>query len=481
MPVEEVTGIEQEDAHMEPYTGSVAIGGLRGITHRARSRARYLAGHSPARIAILVFAAAVVLFTGLLMLPISSAEGTVTAAADAVFTAVSAITVTGLTTVDTGEHWSMFGQVVILTAIQTGGLGVVTIALLLALVVTRRLGVSGRVFAKESIGTSGLGDVGQLLRVVVATTLVIEGALMVFLVPAFAVAEGSLWLGLWHGAFYAISAFGNAGFTSHPGGLAQFDGNVAVLAPIAVGVFVGSFGFPVFLNLIRAKWTRKKWTLHTKLTLITTVILLVLGALGWGAFEWSNPDTVGDEPWWSKIGNALFASAMLRSGGFSIVDTESSTATTMLMSDALMFVGGGSASTAGGIKVTTLAVLFLAIAAEARGTQSTNALGRQIPNGTLRLAISVIFLGATLVLVAAGLLTIVSDAKLDRILFEVISAFATCGLSVGISAEVGAFGKYVLSALMLTGRVGPIAFASALAVRQRRQFYTLPEERPIIG
>lgn len=453
----------------------------RDFAVRVRNRARYAAGHAPARIAILVFTAATLVFTGLLMLPIASARETGTALPDALFTAVSAVTVTGLTTVDTAEHWSMFGQVVILIAIQTGALGVVTIALLLAMMVTRKLGVSGRVFAKESIGANGIGGVGQLLRVVVTTTFVIEGALAAFLIPAFISTGEPFWRGVWHGIFYAISAFGNAGFTPHAGGLAPFADNPFVLTPIAVGVFVGSFGFPVFLNLIRVRWTRHKWTLHTKLTLITTSVLLVLGAIAWAGFEWNNPDTVGDEPWWRKLAHAFFASTMMRSGGFSIVDMESSTSTTMLLSDALMFVGGGSASTAGGIKVTTLAVLFLAIVAEAKGTRHTNALGRRLPDGTLRLAISVVFLGATLVFVAAALLTVVSDAKLDRILFEVISAFATCGLSVGISAEVGPFGKYVLSALMLMGRVGPIVLASALAVRQRQELYEFPAERPIIG
>lgn len=454
---------------------------VRDFALRMRNQARFAAGHAPARVAILVFAAATLLFTGLLMLPAASASGTRTPLPDAFFTAVSAVTVTGLTTVDTAEHWSRFGQVVILAAIQTGALGVVTIALLLAMMVTRKLGVSSRVFAKASIGADGIGSVGRLLRVVVVTTFLMEGVLALFLVPAFIASGERFGMALWHGVFYAVSAFGNAGFTPHEGGLSVFADNPFVLTPIAVGVFVGSFGFPVFLNLIRARWTLHRWTLHTKLTLITMFVLFGLGALAWAGFEWSNPDTVGNEPWWLKVGHALFASTMLRSGGFSLVDMESSRATTMLLSDALMFVGGGSASTAGGIKVTTLAVLFLAIVAEAKGTRHTNALGRRLPDGTLRLAISVVFLGATLVFVAAALLTVVSNAKLDRILFEVISAFATCGLSVGISSEVDAFGKYVLSALMLMGRVGPIVLASALAVRQRRELYTLPAERPIIG
>lgn len=466
---------------MDALSASETAGRVRSTLGGIRHRIRFAAGHAPARIAITIFGLATLLFTGLLMTPAAGARGEHTDLSDAFFTAVSAVTVTGLTSVDTAEHWSMFGQIVILLAIQTGALGVVTIALLLALMVSRRLGVSTRVFAQEGIGSSGMGEVGHLLRVVVLTTFIVEGVLAAALIPAFTVAEGSFGWGLWYGVFYAISAFGNAGFSPHDGGLASFADNGFVLVPIAIGVFVGSFGFPVFLNLIRARWSRRKWTLHTKLTIITTVILLVAGALGWAAFEWNNPETVGGASWWQKLGNALFASTMMRSGGFSIIDMESSTATTMLMSDALMFVGGGSASTAGGIKVTTLAVLFLAIVAEARGTRTTKALGRQIPNGTLRLAISVVFLSATLVFVAAGLLTVVTDASLDRILFEVISAFATCGLSVGISSDISPFGQYVLSALMLAGRVGPIVLASALAVRQRQEFVTYPEERPIIG
>jgi Trk-type K+ transport system membrane component len=278
-----------------------------------------------------------------------------------------------------------------------------------------------------------------------------------------------------------VSSFNNAGFTVHTGGLAVLDGQLPVLLPVMIGVFVGSFGFPVFLNLIAVRWNRRRWSLHTKLTLATTTILLGLGAAGWAATEWSNPGTIGDGSIPDKLFHALFASTMMRSGGFSVVEPADSTPTTLLLSDALMFVGGGSASTAGGIKVTTLAVLMLAIVAEARGTRSVTVAFRAIPDGVLRVAISVTFLGATLVLVSTALVMLVSDAALDRILFEVISAFATCGLSVGLSAELEPFGKYVLAALMLAGRIGPIGLAAALAVRQRNVLFKLPEERPIVG
>ncbi|MEZ5190887.1 MAG: potassium transporter TrkG [Schumannella sp.] len=430
---------------------------------------------------MLVFLLAAAAFTALLSLPVARADSGRAPLHDAMFTAVSAMTVTGLTTVDTATFWSPFGQVVILLAIEVGGLGIVTLALLLARAVSRQLGLGGKLFAQQSIGATDLGDVGRLLRIVVLTTLSIQAVLFVFLAPAFIAAEGSWLTGLWHSLFYSVSSFNNAGFTVHTGGLAVFDGQLPVLLPVMIGVFVGSFGFPVFLNLIAVRWNRRRWSLHTKLTLATTTILLGLGAAGWAATEWSNPGTIGDGSIPDKLFHALFASTMMRSGGFSVVEPADSTPTTLLLSDALMFVGGGSASTAGGIKVTTLAVLMLAIVAEARGTRSVTVAFRAIPDGVLRVAISVTFLGATLVLVSTALVMLVSDAALDRILFEVISAFATCGLSVGLSAELEPFGKYVLAALMLAGRIGPIGLAAALAVRQRNVLFKLPEERPIVG
>lgn len=443
---------------------------------------RDLAKRSPSRMAVLIFVAAAAFFSALLTLPISSADGRSAPLQDAVFTATSAVTVTGLTSVDTATQWSLFGQVVILVAIQAGGLGIVTIALLLMRAVTRHFGVREKLFAQQSIGgASKLGEVGQLLRTVVVTTLTIEAVLVLALVPRFVMIEEHWWEGLWNALFYGVSAFNNAGFSIHEGGLTPFDGDLAILIPIMVGVFVGSFGFPVFLTLIIHKWHRRRWSLHAKLTLTTTTILLAAGAVAWGVFEWGNDRTIGGLNPAEKIFHAVFASVMMRSGGFALTDTDASSPITLLASDALMFVGGGSASTAGGIKVATLAVLFLGIIAEARGDRHVIAAGRHIPDGTLRLAISVTFLGATLVLVSTGLVMTVSTAPLDRILFEVISAFATCGLSVGLSAELEPFGKYVLSLLMLAGRIGPIGLAAALALRQRNLLFTLPEERPIVG
>ena len=434
-----------------------------------------------ALLALGVFLVAVLIFTALLSLPVAATDRQVTVFHDALFTAVSAMTVTGLVTVDTVTHWSLFGQIVILLGIQVGGLGIVTIALLLSRAVTRRLGLRGRLLASQGVGTTKLGEVQSLLRIVILTTLCLESALALILIPRFIIVEGSWSTGIWHGVFYAISAFNNAGFVLHEDGLGQFDGDYWILIPILLGVIVGSFGFPVFLVLMVAKARWRRWSLHTKLTLFTSGILLVVGALLWGALEWSNPATIGGLPIGDRAFHALFASGMTRSGGFSITDPAASTPVTLLLSDALMFVGGGSASTAGGIKVTTIAVLFLAIVAEAKGDTDIAVFGRTITSTALRVAISVTFFGATLVLGATGLIMLVSDAPLDQILFEVISAFATCGLSVGLSEQLPPAGKYVLAALMFAGRIGPIGFASALAVRRRNLLFRYPEEHPVIG
>jgi trk system potassium uptake protein TrkH len=434
-----------------------------------------------ALLALMVFLLVILLFTALLSLPIAAADGQATRFDDTLFTAVSAMTVTGLVTVNTAEHWSGFGQGVILLAIQIGGLGIVTIALLLSRAVTRKLGLKGRILARQGVGTTKLGEVQSLLRVVLLTTLTLELALAVFLVPRFMMVEQSWSDGLWHGIFYSISSFNNAGFTTHVDGLAGFENDPWILIPIMVGVLVGSFGFPVFLVLMLARFHWRKWSLHTKLTLTTTGILLIIGTIVWGALEWSNSATIGDLTVGEKLMQSVFASTMMRSGGFSLVDPAASTSATLLATDALMFVGGGSASTAGGIKVTTIALLFLAILAEGKGDKHLMVFGRTIPEGTMRVAISVTFFGATLVLGGSGLIMLVSDASLDHILFEVISAFATCGLSVGLSAELPPAGKYILAALMFAGRIGPIGLASALALRRRNLLYRYPEEQPVIG
>lgn len=452
------------------------------ILTRLRDFIDDIANTSPARLALTVFAAVCLVFTFLLTLPVASASGTATPLHQAMFTAVSAVCVTGLTVVSTAVHWSFFGQLVILVGVFIGGLGTLTLASLLALMVSKRLGVRGKIIAAESMNNAGrLGEVGTLLRIVITTSVVIEATLALVLIPRFLVLGETFWGAVWHGFFYAISSFNNAGFTAHADGLLPFDRDLWILVPIMAGVFFGSLGFPVVMVLLQNGLNWKKWNLHTKLTIEVSLILLAAGSVFWALMEWDNARTIGLLGFWDKILHAVFASVQIRSGGFNLVDQNELESTTMLLTNALMFAGGGSASTAGGIKVTTIAIMFLAIAAEARGDADVQVHGRTIPQGAMRVAISVIVAGATLVSVGAFLLLSISGESLDRVLFETISAFATCGLSTNLSAEVPPAGTYVLTALMFMGRVGTVTLAAALALRQRSQLYHYPEERPIIG
>jgi len=443
-----------------------------------------LARSSPARLAVTAFAGIIAIFVALLSMPVATASGQRAPFEDAVFTAVSAVSVTGLTTVPTGEYWSTWGHVVILLGIQIGGLGVMTLASVLGLAVSRHIGLTQKLLAASETKTARLGEVGSLIRTVVIASVTIETALALVLFPRFAMIEEDLGSAAWHSVFYAVSAFNNAGFVPTPHGLVPHYGDWWVLLPIIVGVFLGSLGFPVIMSLAAVWRRRKRWrrlNLHSRLTLVTSGTLAALSTLAIGAFEWGNPDTLGAQDGASRVLSALFAGVMPRSGGFATLEVGDMREATWLMTDALMFVGGGSASTAGGIKVTTLAVLVLAIIAEARGDRDMDVWGRRIPRSTLRLAVAASFVGATIVLASCLVLLELTDWTLDVVLFEVLSAFGTCGLSTGVTPDLPDVGKYVISALMFVGRTGTMTVAAALALRERRRVIRYPEERPIIG
>jgi potassium uptake TrkH family protein len=455
--------------------------GLPGVLWSGRELVDRLARQSPARLALGVFAGVIAVFTALLSMPWATASGTRAPFVDALFTATSAVCVTGLVTVDTGTYWSTAGQATILVAIKIGGLGVMTLASILGLAVSRRIGLTQKLLVTSETKTTRLGEVGSLVRTVIVTSTALEVAIALLLVPRLRILGDSWSEALWHGVFYAISAFNNAGFIPTREGLAPYAADWWVLLPIIVGVFIGSLGFPVILNVART-WRRpRRWSLHSKLTLTTSAGLVAFGAVVVAAFEWTNPRTLGGIGWSETLLAALFAGVMPRSGGFSTVDVGDMHEGTWLLHDALMFVGGGSASTAGGIKVTTLAVMLLAIVAEARGDRDVEAYGRRIPREALQVAIAVSLVSATVVLVASLLLLAITGETLDVVLFEVISAFATCGLSTGLTPTLPDAGKYVLTVLMFIGRTGTMTLAAALALRSRRRVIRLPEERPIIG
>jgi Trk-type K+ transport system membrane component len=436
---------------------------------------------SPARFAVTAFTGVVLLVAAVLMLPIARAGPYSPGIVDAIFTATSAVCVTGLTSVSTAEYWSPFGQAAILAGIQVGGLGVMTLGSMLSLATSRRLGVRSKILAATETGTSRLGEVGILVRAVLVISVAAELILAAILTPKFVVAGEPAGQAAWHGVFYAVSAFNNAGFQPTVDGLEPFASDWWVLAPIMTGVFVGSLGFPVILDLRRHWRHPSRLSLHSKLTATYCLALAAAGWLVFLALEWNNPATVGGQSASATLLDTLFASVNTRSGGFSTFDVTKEHPATILTQDALMFVGGGSASTAGGIKVTTLAIMLLAIRAEARGDRDMEAFGRRVEPSVLRVAITVAVAAVMFVFTGALVLALVTDAPISYLLFECISAFATCGLSTGIIPSLPAVGKLTLAALMLTGRLGTMTIATSVAMSNRRRVIRLPEERPIVG
>ena len=464
------------------------------VFERIRDFVDLFAASSPARFAILIFTGLVLLLTAVLSLPIATVDRSATPLADAFFTAMSSICVTGLATVDMATHWSTFGTIAILIVLEVGGIGVLTLASMLGLIVSRRLGLKAKLLAASDSNALRLhagpvaesqairlGEIGGLLATVAISVLAIEAFITLLIAPRLLIAGADPWAATWQGFYFATSAFTNTGFMPTPEGLEPFAADPWMLSAISLAVILGSLGFPVIFALAKHWRSPRRWSLHVRLTLVTTGILIVAGTIVLYALEWNNAATLGAQDPVVRPMTATFLSIMTRSGGFSTVDIGQMHDSSLLVMDMLMFVGGGSASTAGGIKVTTLAVLFLAAFAEARGDSDIQVFSRRIPPDVLRLSVSVVLWGATIVAVATIALLQTTNAPLDKVLFDVISAFGTCGLSTGVTESIPDAGKYILAATMWAGRVGTVTLAAALAASQRRQLFMRAEERPIVG
>ncbi len=428
------------------------------------------------------FAIGVVVGTGLLMLPIARAGQGGTDLLTAFFHAASSICVVGLTTVDTGTYWSGFGQLVILLLVQVGGFGIMAFASLLGVVVTRRLGLRSRLTAAAETKNSGIGGVAGLLIRVAVVGLSIELLCTVLLTVRFLTGyQFSFGKALYHGVFHAVTAFNNAGFALRPDGLDAYVDDPWICLTLAVTVALGSLGFPVLFELARRSRTPGKWSTHTKITVLGSGLLFVIGALFITISEWSNPDSIGGLSPGSRILAGVFHSVSLRTAGFSTVDIGGMHQGTWLGMDVLMFIGGGSAGTSGGIKVTTFAVLLFVIIAEVRGDRAVNAFGRRISSRTVQQAVTVALLSVAAVVVATIVLVEITDFSTDRVLFEVVSAFGTTGLTTGITTQLPSAGLLLLTGLMFLGRLGPVTLVSALALRDSERRFDYPEGRPLIG
>ena len=442
-----------------------------------RSRRRF---RHPAQIVVTAFAAAVAVGTVLLALPFSSAEGRATDLLTALFTSTSAVCVTGLTVVDTERYWSAEGQVVILALIQVGGFGIMTLASLLALFVSRRLGLRTRMTAAAETKSVGIGDVRAVLRGVFLITVVVEGITTLVLSGRFLSDGQPPGRAAWLGVFHAVSAFNNAGFSLWGDNLTRYLTDGWVLLPVSLAVIIGGIGFPVILELSRRTRPRR-WSLHTRLTLAMTAVLLVVGTLFVTVSEWDNNDTIGTLDGAHKVLAGFFGAVQPRTAGFNAWDYAEVTQETKLGTILLMFVGGGSAGTAGGLKVTTFVLLFFVIVAEVRGEPQVTAFDRRIEPRVIRQALTVALLGVGAVVGSTMLLTELTDFAIPDVMFEATSAFSTVGLSTGITPNMGVPGQLVLIGLMFVGRLGPITLVSALALRERTRRYSLPEGAPLIG
>lgn len=442
----------------------------------------WLRRRHPAQLIVFAFAAGILVGAGLLLMPFATAEAGRASFTTALFTSTSALCVTGLVVVDTPTYWSSFGQVVILGLIQIGGIGIMTLASLLALLVARRLGLRTRLIAQAETAAPELQDVRRLVFGVVLLSLLFEAIAAVILFLRFWISyDIPLGSAAWHGVFHAISAFNNAGFALWSDSLVRFVTDAWISVTVAAAILAGALGFPVWLELRRRILSPRFWTLHTKLTLSMTFALLALGFVAVAAFEWSNPATMGPLGTGGKLLAAFFQSVTPRTAGFNTIDYGGVEQETLFVTDLLMFIGGGSVSTAGGIKVTTFALLFLMVWSEARGDPHVTAFGRRIPAHAQRQAFSVAFIATVAVFAGTLALLATADHPFREVLFEAVSAFGTVGLSTGITADWGELGRVVLIALMFLGRTGPYTLAVALALRERKRLYRFPEERPLIG
>ncbi len=437
---------------------------------------------SPPQAVVIAFFTAIVVCTVLLSLPIAHAPGVEVTFLEAAFTAVSAVCVTGHIVVDTATVWSPFGHAVIVAFIQIGGLGIMLVASLIGLALLRKISLRGRMIAGTENRAVTTGDASRLARGILLTSLVIEAIVAMILTLQFWLSYGvELPTAFGRGVFLAISSFNNAGFAPFSDNMIGFATDPIIVLPMCIATILGGLGFPVLLQLRRELRRPLHWTMNTNLVLAMTALLLVLGTAMIALFEWNNGATIGEMSPIDRVLVSFFHSVQARTAGFNSVDIGQLEPETLLGIDVLMFIGGGPAGTAGGIKVTTFAVLLFIIITELRGEGAVNIFGKRLSRAVHREAITITLLSMAAVMSATIALLMMTHLDLDVLLFEVISAFATVGLSTGITASLPPAGQIILMILMFLGRLGPLTLGTALVLRQRKVLYELPKERPVIG
>lgn len=449
---------------------------------RTRPRAESRMTH--AQIIALGYFLVIVCGTLLLMFPGATEQGKHTSLLTALFTATSATCVTGLVVVDTSTHWTMFGQTVILAMIQIGGLGFVTMGVLFAMCFNRRITLRVRELLQESMNTSKVGGIVRLARKAIIGTLVIEGIGAVLLAIRF-IPEFGLFKGFAFGVFHAVSAFCNAGFDLMGGSKGAYSSFTAYSNDIWVNVIlmtlivVGGIGFLVWDDISNHKLNFRKYSLHTKLVLVVTVVLIFGGQGLFYIFERNN--LMKDMGVQETLLTSLFSSVTARTAGFNTIDTASLTTSSKLLTMVLMFIGGSPGSTAGGIKTTTIIVLLTYVTSNLRNSKGCNVFGRRLEEDAVRKASNVLIISLFLAVTASITICYLQPLPLEDVMFEVFSAIGTVGMSTGVTRELTVASRIVIVLLMYCGRIGSMSFALSFLERKKVVPVQYPVEKVMIG
>jgi trk system potassium uptake protein TrkH len=416
------------------------------------------------------------------MTPMASKAGEPTPLVDAFFTATSAVCVTGLVVVDTGTYWSVFGQLVILFLIQVGGLGFMTMATLIMLLLGKRITLRERLVIQEALNQVSLQGLVKLTRYIIFITLFIEGVAAFFLALRFA-RTMDIATAIYKGIFHSISAFCNAGFDimGDYNSLTGYTEDIVVNIVVIIAIILGGLGFSVLADLIQHK-KFKKFSLHTKMVLTISAVLIILGFLVFFVLEYNNPETIGNLSFKGKVMGAFFHSVTARTAGFNTIPTDNLTKASKFFNIVLMFIGGSPGSTAGGIKTVTFGVLVVAVVSIIKGKEEPEIFKRRIPNEIVYRALAVGSVALFLVVFVTMVLSITEpNISFMDVFFESTSAFGTVGLSMGITPGLSKISRIVVTMTMFAGRVGPLTFALAMAQKQRKSLYKHPEEKVMVG
>lgn len=434
---------------------------------------------NPPRVLALGFASLILLGSILLNLPIATKTGESIGYVNALFTSASAVCVTGLAVVNTGEFWSIFGQITIIILIQMGGLGFMTMATIGALIVGKKITLKERLIIKEQLNQETMSGLVKLTKYVILSTFAIEAIGALLLSTRFIPIYG--WIkGTYFSIFHSISAFCNAGFDLTGDSIAPFVGDFTINMTIAALIILGGLGFTVYIDISRQR-SFKKLHLHSKLVLTITGILLIIGMVVFLLIEYNNPLTLRTLSGYEKLISSFFQSVVPRTAGFYSIDMGGLHDTTVFFMVILMFIGGSPGSTGGGIKTTTFGTLMLTTISVIKGEKDVVAYRKRISNEIINRSLAIATIGIILVIVVSFVLTVTESATFLDVLFETTSAFATVGLTRGITPNLTDFAKVVLTFTMYAGRVGPLTMAFAFAKQNAKKGYTYSDGNIMVG